>query len=498
MTKRKEEVRLPPVDMPVADKSVISDEKETDLRDTNVNLGRRFHVIWGVLALFVSSMMIISSTYSQYLVAHFIKEVRLEWNITEISSTGTRCEANTSSLSYTVMIESQSRAATIKMYLSMTSGIPSIVVIFLLGAFSDRVGRKVLFLLPVFGFIAMTVTYAVVSYWTLPIQFVYIGHFLEGISGGFVTFLIGMFAYTSDLTKGGNSRSLRITLVETVIAFSLGVTDVALGHVIHSWGYTIPFVVGTALLFLDAGIIQFILPESHVVSTYTTLSVKQYFYSTFYFYFSKKVNRFLFQIGGCSFFILALIGLGKPSVDILFMLNSPLCWDSVKIGYFGVAHRVSAALGGLILVTVLQRWLPDAKIAMLSTISFFLGVVVQGFAWNDILMFTSVTVGAFASAAISLVRAILSKLTPQGQHGAMFGSVAVIEAITMLTNGIVFNVIYRSTLSLFHGAVYMFMGGLLLVAVGLFIVLERGKRRTAGNENVQVVNDEPKEMKSHS
>lgn len=173
-----------------------------------------------------------------------------------------------------------------------------------------------------------------------------------------------------------------------MLAFSLGVTDVALGHVIHSWGYSIPFVVATTLLSLDAAIIKFILPESHVVSTKTTLSAKQYFRSTFYFYFSKKVKRFLFQICGCCFFILALVGLGKPSVDILFMLNSPLCWDSVKIGYFGVAHRVATALGSIILVGVLQRWLSDEKIGMLSTISFFLGVVLQGFAWNDILMFT--------------------------------------------------------------------------------------------------------------
>lgn len=51
----------------------------------------------------------------------------------------------------------------------------------------------------------------------------------------------------------------------------------------------------------------------------------------------------------------------------------------------------------------------------------------------------------------------------------MFGSVAVIEAITLLTSGVAFNAIYRSTLSEFHGAVYMFMGGLLLVALGLFM-----------------------------
>lgn len=170
-------VRFPSADMSFSDKPVKSNEKEADPGDTGVKLGRRFHVIWGVLVLFSSSMMIIMSTYSQYLVAHFIKEVRLEWNVTEMSSAGSTCEANASSLSYTVMIESQSRAATLKIYLSMTSGIPSIVVIVLLGAFSDRVGRKVLFLLPLFGFIAMTVTYAVVTYWTLPIHFVYIGHF---------------------------------------------------------------------------------------------------------------------------------------------------------------------------------------------------------------------------------------------------------------------------------------------------------------------------------
>ena len=75
-----------------------------------------------------------------------------------------------------------------------------------------------------------------------------------------------------------------------------------------------------------------------------------------------KINLLLL-----TYFIADLIS--SSSVMTLFELNTPLCWSSVLIGYFGAASDVIKCIAMVVAAFVLKRWFSEKWLAVLGLFS---------------------------------------------------------------------------------------------------------------------------------
>ena len=104
-------------------------------------------------------------------------------------------------------------------YLELTLAMSALLTTPSLGSWSDRIGRKVAFLVPSFGAILQAAVYAVVFNFKLEFRLLFIGNFLCGIAGYTTAFNAACLAYVSDITSK-SQRTSRVAVMNT--AFGVG------------------------------------------------------------------------------------------------------------------------------------------------------------------------------------------------------------------------------------------------------------------------------------
>lgn len=87
------------------------------------------------------------------------------------------------------------------------------------------------------------------------------------------------------------------------------------------------------------------------------------------------------------FFLVITVHFGSRELYVLYELSTPLCWDSVMIGYGSAAQHLSY-LTSLLGLRLLQLCLNDSCVAILGLVSNIAGLVVFSFANTSGLMFT--------------------------------------------------------------------------------------------------------------
>ena len=109
--------------------------------------------------------------------------------------------------------EVETKVSELNMISTMLSALPCIVVALFIGPWSDRNGRKPVMLLPMLGYILSTLYNLLnIYYFHWPTKYLLVNGIFS-IFGGFVSFLIGMYAYLADITSV-RSRTTRIGLLD--------------------------------------------------------------------------------------------------------------------------------------------------------------------------------------------------------------------------------------------------------------------------------------------
>ena len=99
-----------------------------------------------------------------------------------------------------------------------------------------------------------------VIYFDLSVPWLLIPNFIEGILGYSEGFRMGCFSLLSDVTAT-KSRSLRMTILESVYVITGGITNLAVGYLITDIGFLIPYAFTGAVQVINIVIIIFIIPE---------------------------------------------------------------------------------------------------------------------------------------------------------------------------------------------------------------------------------------------
>ena len=323
--------------------------------------------------LFLSSLfgfpkLILDPLLLYYFIAEDIRGNRTNLNISQLQ-TSNACFVNTSDPIFQYREEIQQHAANFMIFQNLACSIPAFFMAWFLGSYSDKAGRKYALIPPVLGDSACTILIICTVAFRLPTWVLIFSSFLTGLGGNFQTLLLGCFSYVADITEP-KDRAFRITVVE-MIMFGCGIFSyVGIGYWIQTVGFLWPYVgiLGGKLVILL--LLLFLVPETirkdpkasffsteHLKGTFTVIRSKEY-----------PGRRWKLILLMWAFFLPTLVILGN-TVDTLFEMNVPMCWNPAQLGIFNGINIGTIAIGGIIAAKVLKFCFSDVQIAIIAGIT---------------------------------------------------------------------------------------------------------------------------------
>ena len=281
-----------------------------------------------------------------------------------------------------------SEASMWMVYASLALLIPAIASLILLGSYSDRGGRKIAIIVPQVGAAVRCISFLAVIYFDWPLYFIVIAAFVEGLSGGISMVIAAGFSYVADITSR-DGRSFRIALLEGCFSLGTVVSQVASGYLIASLGFFYPFLILAAIMLLNITVVAVLLPETIVRDSDVRFLSLGHFLKAFNLYFKDDGTgrRWKLLLSLAIVFFTCSVTLGRIDVQIFYLLDLPLCWSPVLIGYFGALFMLIAAPVAVIMTKLTHSTFGDYGLLLIGSISTLAFQAVVTFSTTTILTF---------------------------------------------------------------------------------------------------------------
>lgn len=302
------------------------------------------------------------------------------------------------------------------MIMSASYGIMQFLFSPILGALSDKFGRRPVILISVIGLGLDFVLQGIA--WSIPILF--IARVLGGITGA--SFSVGS-AYIADVTTV-EDRAKGFGMIG--MAFGLGfIFGPALGGYLGSIKPELPFFAAAAFSLLNALYGYFVLPESLHKDRRTAFSL-------------KKANPFsalkgLMTFRGLGIFVLAIafVNLGQFMMHSYWVryTETRFAWTPADNGIALFCVGMSAAIvqGGLL--GILIKKFGEVSLAKIGLFFCTLEFVLFGLAPEGFYLYIILGVCILANAAGPALQAHVSRLVPPDRQGIAMGSLSSIQSL---------------------------------------------------------------------
>ncbi|XP_026229037.1 solute carrier family 46 member 3 [Anabas testudineus] len=424
-----------------------------------------------VVALYAFSSFLIYPLVQQYVYRRLWQDLT---NTTyPISDNTSRCATNSSSnqSGYNEIVQRQ--ASLFFLYTDLFSTIPSLIVTLMLVAYSDRGGRKITIILPLFGTLMYTLAFLTVSYFELNVYLLIGSSLLSSLFGGLGTFLGGCFAYIADLCEDGHQKTLRMAGLDMMIGLLAGVASISTGYFLRAAGFNWPFLTSALCLCLTLVYAIFILEETVKKTPTDAISLegstqssalKQMIYGVYRMFVGAssrcKIILFLLMLIFTSF---SFAYMGGITLMTLYELNEPLCWTEILIGY-GSALSTTVFLVSFVGVSVFTYCgVPQLLIVMIGILSVASGMVMVAFAKTTLLMFIVRVPLLLSIMPFPVLRSMMSKIISKSEQGALFACLSFLDSLTSNVSTAIFNSIYASTVAWYPGFIFLLSGGLCVI-----------------------------------
>ncbi|EDO32892.1 predicted protein, partial [Nematostella vectensis] len=398
------------------------------------------------------------------------KGLTYEYNNTDSRTT---CEpiqmANSSEETLELQKEVQAEASYMQMGLVLSVSTPSLLVALLLGAWSDRAGRRRAMAMPIFGSAVESAIILVIMYFELPVTFLLLAEFINGSCGFFPTMVLSVFSYIADITEE-SQRAFRLGILEAIAFISGMLSHLTSGWWINNLGFRAPYWLLLILNTFALLYVTFILPESrakHVMekSKVRVLSLDHIRAIVMIFTKSRDPQRMTIFMVISGLMIVSSIGFG--SVFVLYALDRPLCCNAILIGYYlGLSFFVQA-VGAVLGLKYLRLCLSETALMQVGMVSIISSLVVMAFVTSKKTLFVGKSlpfVACLGGVPTPTIRAMMSKMVDADGQGALFAAVASLETLCTLLGALVFNSIYPYSIRIgLKGLSFMVMAWLMLI-----------------------------------
>ncbi|XP_061172473.1 proton-coupled folate transporter-like [Saccostrea echinata] len=397
-------------------------------------------------------------------------------NQTNLNTTDkSHCETNTSSESYQNEQEVQRVVSEWSVYINLAQGIPLIFASIVFSPLSDSVGRKIFLFIGGAGVCIkqFLMTLAIAFDWNIYLFVAFT--FIEGSTGSWVALLAITFSIMSDISSG-QSRSFLIAAISFVFGVGYSVGNFIPGYAIEALGYTYAMAMSSSVCFVSVIGICF-MPESLPPSRRSTVQfhcltnlkeMLQFYIKEDKSFRDSKRWKYIVGLSAFAFIMLARLG---ASFELLYLIDSPFCFNPVKLSLFETLKSVLSEIIILAGIKLMQQCFRDEIIAFIGTISSLAYYILFGMAPSEKYLYIAAVVGAIGMCSIPMIRAIMSKMTPVNKQGTLFGSIAIIENICNLSGSVLGTALYSATVSYYRGMAYLVLAGCMSLALILLLIL---------------------------
>ncbi|XP_046575186.1 LOW QUALITY PROTEIN: solute carrier family 46 member 3-like [Haliotis rubra] len=410
------------------------------------------------------------------------------------------CYLNTSNPDYILQEKAQQIAADKQMQFTIVKSSLAIVINIMLGAYSDSVGRKLLFAAPLTGQFLKFGISSVIMYWNLDINLFFVAEGIGGITGGYFAFLIASYAYAADNTPATGARTMGIASWSSFENIGAAASATATGYFIQDVNFFYPTLTATLIVLLDLILVVTLLPErkrpKRAKSKWITPLEGCRRVFGFYVLEGSIRKRICFVLAILIFVFTALPAVGSSNIDILFKLNLPFCWTPEKIGYYSTIGSVAQQVIGVPLTRLLQCCCIDEVIGVIDLLAMGAAEGLQSIASTDWMMYGLAGIKIPAATMFPIVRSIMSRLAPANKQGSLFASIAVVETMCSLVGTSVFSDIYQYTVVVWRGMVFAVMGsihvtGAIVLVIYIFVSKPIRQKRDVLKVQRDVQQDHP-------
>ncbi|XP_028169297.1 proton-coupled folate transporter-like [Ostrinia furnacalis] len=382
--------------------------------------------------------------------------------------------------------EVQKLIASVQAWKSVVHTAVPTLLMFFIGAWSDKTGRrKICMLMPIFGefmtcMLNMLNTY---FFYEVPVELtVFMEVIFPSLTGGWYTMFLGTFSYLGDITSK-ETRTFRMGILNLCMTVGFPIGMGLSGVLLKVLGYYGVFSISAFFQFLNFCYVFFMI-EDH-----TWLENKEkvkrtgftgFFIEFFDFQSLKQTFEIAFKRGPNNrrlriCLILTVVCLtfgpmwGELSVMYLFA-RYQFNWDEVKYSIYSTFSLITHSVGTLFSISVFSRKLKadDAVLGMISTTSKIFGAIVLAFARNDYEVYMSPLVEILNGTTAIALRSIASKLVSYQELGKVFSLFGVAETTMPLIFAPLYSKVYLVTLQVMPGAVFLMSVLATIPALGIF------------------------------
>lgn len=290
-------------------------------------------------------------------------------------------------------LEASSQAAYQYSLLVVFRSIPPCFTGLIICSCTDTIGRKIGLLLPVIGGIIRSIVYLIVVIYQLPLQWLYIAEFVDGVLGDHLVLLGCSYAYISDTAASGQ-LVFRFLIANSVYLTAGSIANFVSGYAVEVVGFEFAFTLPLITLGLALLYILIILPESLHEERRKEFSLSSILtslvHSLVIVHQSGETRQE--RIANCSLLGGAIIGsfvyTGNLDLLTMYVQGPPFSMSPAQIGLmFGLSSIISVVIQP-IYGRILQMFMSDELISVTMAITSVIQLLLTGLSGTSTQVFT--------------------------------------------------------------------------------------------------------------
>ncbi|CAF1936484.1 unnamed protein product [Rotaria magnacalcarata] len=393
----------------------------------------------------------------------------------------------------------QEKSADLFFWTSLVNSCPLIIMTYILGLYTPKLGKCFVLILPMIGILAQFAIWLAIIYFHLPDYWWYIAAAIVGASGstGILSFVLTLIITDNTHENDLSSRCVYLGALQTGVS-AVGIF--AIGYYIDWRGFTDLCWIGLGLEVLSILVVLCAFkksssnlnertpllnsPNENDFKELSPNTCSHFFQACTVFHSSrrnsKKSASLLLTLISNMFYTLASTTFAP---FVWFLLNAPFCWSSQNIGNYSAFAAISyAILSVLGMQALTQAGASDAVICLISHMFFLASNLWLAFASSAWELYAGLLVSAFSGYQGSLTMSMMAKWLAPHERPHAFTLVTEINTIMTTFGTTFFTWVYARTVANYRNLTFLIGAGLCIIPTILNLCLALLTRKMSDEE----------------
>ena len=358
--------------------------------------------------------------------------------------------------------------------ITFLGAVPALLYSLFAGSLSDDFGRKPLMIVPIIGAVvtdaALLLNYLFIE--SVPLQLFYVEHLWQ-LFGGISIMYMGVYGYIASYTEP-EERSYRLVRNDGIEHVGKILATFCSPIVFNQLDYLGTYVIRLCFSVVALLYLIFFVKENFERKSDSTISFHRYFVRPL-----KDMSATLFKarpnniraLIWLQFLIYALYWMFiDESLTYLYLLETFEGFDHTKLSHYVLYDNILNTFVGAFIFTPLASnyfKLNDTTLQLIITAIESLGYFLTPLASTLWQLYLFRSLNALMLCKWPIVRSLLSKITEPDELGKILTGIAVVTGAVPFIKTPAFTELYKATLGVFPGSIFVLSGACLLIAFDL-------------------------------